>query len=413
MTGFYLLIFIIVDILLILDLLSYELIKHKGIVDNTSILLSLIPVFGFMYALNIESKNKRYELANVLSLNKILIKWVIYSLFLVIVWVDVSAIRFFYNKLFNLPSANISQGIAVYYIYSFFILVSIFVIQSITYEIMKTKGYTIFTTSLIALIPIFGVIVASFKKPNKTVLKSTIRKSYTLTEIVVEFMVYTEMLLVASLVVVPIIYIIGASFTNNTNDLPITIWPKSPSLARYVYLFKETKFNKWYLNTLEIALVNMIFGVIFITGAAYVLARFKFKGKKFGLITILVLQVFPSFMGLVAMFVLFETFGLLGKPLALSILYIGGSIPFNIWIIKGYLQNIPKELDESAMIDGANKLQIFFKIILPLSVPNLILCRSISIHGSVDRLHVTTVFIKRSQIGSGCANTVDDCGWFV
>ncbi|HNZ50942.1 MAG TPA: ABC transporter permease subunit, partial [Bacilli bacterium] len=112
-------------------------------------------------------------------------------------------------------------------------------------------------------------------------------------------------------------------------------------------------------------------GVLFITGAAYVFARFKFKGKKVGLITILVLQAFPSFMGLIAMFTLFDTFGLLNKPWALTILYVGGAIPFNLWLIKGYLQQIPKDLDESAMLDGANKWQIFSKIILPLSLPIL------------------------------------------
>jgi len=89
------------------------------------------------------------------------------------------------------------------------------------------------------------------------------------------------------------------------------------------------------------------------------------------LITILVLQVFPSFMGMIAMFALFQTFGLLGRPTALTILYVGGAIPFNVWLIKGYLQQIPRDLDESAMLDGANKMQIFFKIILPLSVPIL------------------------------------------
>jgi arabinogalactan oligomer/maltooligosaccharide transport system permease protein len=79
--------------------------------------------------------------------------------------------------------------------------------------------------------------------------------------------------------------------------------------------------------------------------------------------------MFPSFLGLIAIFTLFQTFGLLDQPLALVIIYTAGAIPFNVWLIKGYLQGVPKELDESAKIDGANKLQIFFRIIVPLSVP--------------------------------------------
>jgi arabinogalactan oligomer/maltooligosaccharide transport system permease protein len=76
-------------------------------------------------------------------------------------------------------------------------------------------------------------------------------------------------------------------------------------------------------------------------------------------------------MGLIAMYVLFWRFGILGQPRMLSILYIGGSIPGNLWLIKGFLTQIPKDLDESAMIDGANKFQIFIWIILPLAIPIL------------------------------------------
>jgi len=74
---------------------------------------------------------------------------------------------------------------------------------------------------------------------------------------------------------------------------------------------------------------------------------------------------------MVALFTLYQTFNLVGRPLALTFIYVGGSVPFNLWLIKGYLQQIPRDLDESAMLDGANKAQIFFKIILPLSVPIL------------------------------------------
>ena len=185
-----------------------------------------------------------------------------------------------------------------------------------------------------------------------------------------KFLTFAELVLVAVIVIVPVIYMVGSSFAAQTG-LPTTFWPDVLTLDNYKKLFNETKFPVWFKNTFIIAILNTIIGVVFITGAAYVFSRFKFKGKKVGLITILVLQVFPGFMGLIAMFTLFEVFGLLGKPTALTILYVGGAVPFNLWLIKGYLQQIPKDLDESAMLDGANKLQIFFKIILPLSVPIL------------------------------------------
>jgi arabinogalactan oligomer/maltooligosaccharide transport system permease protein len=185
-------------------------------------------------------------------------------------------------------------------------------------------------------------------------------------------------IILAFVVVIPIIYTIGTSLSPNSGILN-TIWPDNPSLINYKFLFtgsrmvggieETTDFVKWYWNTLQVALLTMVFAVLFVTGTAYVFARYKFKGKKGGLLTILVLQMFPSFLSLIALFTLFQTFGLTNEPKALVIIYVSGSKPFNIWLIKGYLQNIPKELDESAKIDGANKVQIFFKIILPLSVP--------------------------------------------
>lgn len=178
--------------------------------------------------------------------------------------------------------------------------------------------------------------------------------------------------LAAFIVAFPVVYLIGSSFTNTTT-LPTLLWPTSDlfTLQNYSDLFNDTQFLVWYKNTFIIALLSMLFGIIFVTGAGYVFARFRFKGKKAGLMTILVLQMFPSFMGLIAMFTLFQVFGLLGKPTWLVVLYVGGSIPGNMWLIKGYLSQIPKDLDESAMLDGASKFQIFFKIILPLSVPIL------------------------------------------
>ena len=236
-------------------------------------------------------------------------------------------------------------------------------------EINSTKAILIYLT---ALLPIFGIIYFLWFVPKKrNISNSAIRQSLSIGSILSRLLIYGEITLVAVIVIVPVVYIFGLAFSNIQSNIPNTIWPAKPNLDAFVYLFEETKFFRWYGNTLVIALINMFVGTVLITGAAYVFARFQFKGKKAGLLTILVLQAFPSFMGLIAMYVLFWTFNLLGKPAALSILYIGGSIPGNLWLIKGFLSQIPKDLDESAMIDGANKVQIFTQIILPLSVPIL------------------------------------------
>ena len=104
---------------------------------------------------------------------------------------------------------------------------------------------------------------------------------------------------------------------------------------------------------------------------AFVFARFDFKGKKAGLLSVLILQLFPGFMSLTAIYMIALNFNMLDNLNMLIICYVAGSIPVNIWLIKGNLQNLPKSIDEAAYIDGASKFQVFWRILLPLSTPIL------------------------------------------
>lgn len=182
-------------------------------------------------------------------------------------------------------------------------------------------------------------------------------------------LMYALLILMSLMVIYPVVWIVGASFNPGTGLSSSTLIPENPTLAHYVRLFTETKFLSWYKNTFMIAILNMIASVFLTTVTAYIFARFNFVGKKIGLLSILILQMFPSFLGMIAIYMLFLNFGLLNKPLALVLIYATGQIPYNTWLVKGYLSGISKQLDEAAEIDGANKIQIFFKIILPLSTP--------------------------------------------
>lgn len=180
---------------------------------------------------------------------------------------------------------------------------------------------------------------------------------------------YILLVFMAVVVIYPVLWIVGASFNPGTGLSSATMIPENATIAHYKRLFDETEFVRWYGNTLMIATLNMIAAVFLTTTTAYVFARFNFVGKKAGLLTILVLQMFPSFLGMIAIYMLFLNFGLLNQPLALVLIYATGQIPYNTWLVKGYLSGIPRTLDEAAMIDGANKIQIFTKIIYPLSKP--------------------------------------------
>jgi len=149
------------------------------------------------------------------------------------------------------------------------------------------------------------------------------------------------------------------------------------TLEHYKYLFTYKSqsnalvpdFVAALLRSLSVAVLNTGTVVLVTTMTGYVFSRFRFKGKKPILISFLLLQMFPSFMGIIALFMIYRTFGWLNKPLYLVFIYTAGAIPYNTYLIRGYMRSIPMAIDEAATIDGASKTSVFAKIILPLSTP--------------------------------------------
>ena len=171
------------------------------------------------------------------------------------------------------------------------------------------------------------------------------------------------------IVLIPIFWIVLSSFNASSGLASATLIPEKLTVNNYVKLFTETKYVMWFGNTLKIAIVNSAVSVMIVMVTAWVMSRFNFKGKKTGLMTLLILSMFPSFLSMTAIYVLFLTFGLLNKPIALVLIYSVGAIPYNVWLVKGYLDGVSKSLDEAAYIDGCTRLKAFFKVTLPLSMP--------------------------------------------
>ena len=188
-------------------------------------------------------------------------------------------------------------------------------------------------------------------------------------EVLVTILLYGQVALMLAVVLIPVIFILSSAFNSGPGLRQAGLFPENPTLRPFFRLFDETNFANWYRNTLFIAITTTIFGVIFSSFTGFVFGRLRFKGKRVTLISMMVIQMFPSFMGMIAIYVLFLEIGLLDNLWALVLLYAAGGIPGNTWLIKGYLNGIPKELDESAMLDGANKFQIFTKIVFPLMRP--------------------------------------------
>ena len=198
------------------------------------------------------------------------------------------------------------------------------------------------------------------------------RKKFSARDVFATFGVYALLIFMALLVLTPIVWIIGASFNPMSSLLSATAFPENPTVLHYVKLIKETKFVYWYANTLKIALINMAISVVLTSMTSYVFSRFRFKSKRAGLLSILILQMFPSFMGMMATYNILWQLNLLDTHFGLILTYAAGQVPYNTWLVKGYLANIPRSLDEAAKLDGASNLRIFTQIVLPLMKPILI-----------------------------------------
>ena len=181
--------------------------------------------------------------------------------------------------------------------------------------------------------------------------------------------IYIILTITAIVVLYPVVWIITGSLNPGDSLFSTRLIPETLSFHHYTYLFEQTNYLIWYKNTLKIAFWNMIISTILIVSAAYAFSRFRFRGRTQGLMAMLVLQMFPGFMGMIAIYILLLQLGLLDNHWGLILVYAAGSIPFGAWLVKGYFDGLPRSLDEAAKMDGAGHLTIFFKVMLPLSKP--------------------------------------------
>ncbi len=141
------------------------------------------------------------------------------------------------------------------------------------------------------------------------------------------------------------------------------------TLNNFRRLFQETLYPQWYMNTLKVAITTMVIQVTAITLAGFAYSRYRFIGRKQSLKFFLIVQMVPTTAALTAFYVMALLIGGLDQHWFLIFVYIGGGIPMNTWLMKGYFDTVPLELDESARLDGAGHFRTFWQIILPLVRP--------------------------------------------
>lgn len=175
----------------------------------------------------------------------------------------------------------------------------------------------------------------------------------------------------------PIMWVILTSFRGEKGSYISTFFPKSFTLNNYISLFTDTNilnFPKMFMNTLIIAIFSCIISSFFILSVAYCMSRLRFKMRKPFMNIAMILGLFPGFMSMVAVYYILKNLGLSEGNMirvALILVYSAGS-GMGFYVSKGFFDTIPKALDEAALIDGATKWQVFWKVIIPLSKPTIV-----------------------------------------
>jgi len=180
--------------------------------------------------------------------------------------------------------------------------------------------------------------------------------------------------------VIPFFWVISTSFNPASSLLGAHLIPSSFTINNYRNLLSNTSlfFGKWMINSLKVSSISVIFIVLLTCTSAYALSRFRFAGKKGVMMGIMILNIFPGILAMLAIFIMMQQIGNyfpvigINTHSGLICVYVAGSMSINVLMVKSYIDSISKELDESALIEGATYWQVFWKIILPVIKPMVI-----------------------------------------
>lgn len=152
---------------------------------------------------------------------------------------------------------------------------------------------------------------------------------------------------------------------------PPTFFPVPVDLTAYMEVFTKTRLWLWIVNSLKVCIPTTLLAMVFATTGAYALSRFDFKGRNTASMLILITQMLPGTLLIIPIYLMFKSMNLLDSFVGLIVSYATFGLPFSIWMLKGYFDSIPKELEEAAAVDGCTRVGTLLRIVLPLSLPGL------------------------------------------
>jgi ABC-type glycerol-3-phosphate transport system permease component len=202
---------------------------------------------------------------------------------------------------------------------------------------------------------------------RRTVSGSTILRS------MLQILRHLLLIILCIFAVAPLIWALSAAFKPETEIFAnASLIPHDPTLNNFKYVLSNTKFARWFGNSLLIALSTTVLSISIATLGGFAMSRFRFWGRAMYGNTLLVVQMFPGVMLAIPLFLIFARLKLVDTYWSLLITYMSFALAFAVWMLKGYFDNIPREIEESAMIDGASPLGVLWRITLPLSAPGIV-----------------------------------------
>ncbi|HLG09123.1 MAG TPA: sugar ABC transporter permease [Gaiellaceae bacterium] len=227
---------------------------------------------------------------------------------------------------------------------------------------------------------------------------------------------YLIALIAIAFALFPILYVVSAAFNPVDSLSGSGLIPDEVTLDNFRAILSGTPgevgtseegldipYKNWYVNMLFISGATAIISVFFGALAAYAFARYRFKGRRMGMMSLLLIQMFPTFLAVVAIYLVMLRVGNVFPSIGLDtragviLVYLGGALGVNTWLMKGFLDSIPDSLDESARVDGATPAQVFWAIILPLATPVLAVVALLSYIGTINEFVIASVLLDSND----------------
>ncbi|MEM3397081.1 MAG: ABC transporter permease subunit [Thermoplasmata archaeon] len=241
-------------------------------------------------------------------------------------------------------------------------------------------------------------------------------------KLVEDAIVHLILLLFSILALLPVVGIIGTSLWPGNVRVSLAV-PSAVSMEHYTHVLYETQFFIWLRNSLLVAGGTTILGILLATTAAYAFSRFNFRGKKGFMLSFLVVQMFPGVIILIPYYILMRQLGLANTFIGLILAYAVTALPLAVWMIKGFFDTIPPDLEESAMVDGCGRVSAFYRVVLPLAKPAVAVVALFSFLAAWNEFVLAYTFMSdesmytlpvglTSFVGAGGMQTTADWGSF-